>query len=133
MLKKELLLQQFVSGWRKLTVGSRNGLYGFYSDTYNLNYILCGSLSDRSFNGLTITNILTGISSSPYPGTRVRFYDDAVLPERALYLKRKDKDVILLTYRRDEGRYYANFDVRDYFTEQDIGKTIDIYLGTTPP
>lgn len=135
MLNKENLLvsSPFVNGWRKLTVGSHSGLYGFYANTYNLNYIVCGSLSDRSFNGLTITHLLTGIRNSSYPGTRVQFYNDAALPERTLYLKRKDKDVISLPYWHDEGKYYTNYDIKDYITEQDVGKTIDIYLGTIPP
>lgn len=135
MLNKENLLvsSPFVNGWRKLTVGSYNGLYGFCSSTYNLNNILCGSLSDRSFNELTITHLLTGIRNSIYPGTRIQFYNDTVLPERTLYLKRKDKDAISLPYQHDEGRYYTNYNIKDYITEQDVGKTIDIYLGTTPP
>lgn len=135
MLNKENLLigPPFVNGWRKLTVGSYRNLYGFYSSTYNLSTTWCGSLSDRNFNGLTITHLLTGMSSSSYPGTRVQFYNDTSLPERTLYLKRKDKDVISLPYHHDEGKYYTNYDVKDYITEQDVGKTLDIYIGTTPP
>ena len=134
MLKKELLLQQFVSGWRKLTVGEYQSYalsgYGFISNIYNPNSITCGNLSDRFLNGKTIVHLNTFKSSGVY--TEVVFSNYESLPERTLYLKRKDKDTISLAYETGEGVKYIKRSA-DYFTEDDVGKTIDIYLGTTPP
>lgn len=136
MLNKELLLQQFVSGWRKLAVGEYrwNDVrgYGFSSNIYNPNSISYGNLSDRFLNGKTIAMLASFRYSNSSTTTDVVFSNYESLPERTLYLKRKDKETIALTYQTGEGIKYIKNGVM-YFTEDDVGKTIDIYLGTTPP
>ena len=131
MLRKESLLTvPFVSGWRKLTVGKyRDRVSGSYS-LYGFSSTPFGDLSDRTLNGKSIAKLYSYDGSSRY--TYLGFSNYESLPERTLYLKRKDKDTIALSYRHDEGIYYANFNVY-YFTEEDVDKTIDIYLGITPP
>ena len=135
MLRKEnLLAVPFVSGWRKLTVGEYQWnsvrAYGFGSSVYNPNSIEYGNLSDRFLNGKTVASIDSFKSAGDF--TRVVFSNYESLPERTLYLKREDKETIALTYETGEGIKYIKYDVV-YFTEEDVGKTIDIYLGTTPP
>ena len=129
-----MLAVPFVSGWRKLTVGEYQWnsvrAYGFGSSVYNPNSIEYGNLSDRFLNGKTIASIDSFKSAGDF--TRVVFSNYESLPERTLYLKREDKETIALTYETGEGIKYIKYDVV-YFTEEDVGKTIDIYLGTTPP
>lgn len=69
-------------------------------------------------------------TSSNY--TEVVFSNYASLPERTLYLKREGKETIALTYETGEGTKYIKYNVV-YFTEEDVDKTINIYVGTTPP
>lgn len=130
MLNKEnLLTVPFVSGWRKLTVGRYQ-----YSDVhgYGFNSISkpWGKLSDLLLNGKTITAIRSFIFDSSHY-TEVIFSNYDSFPERTLYLKRKDKDTISLSYETGEGTKYINYNTC-YFTEEDVGKTIDIYIGLTP-
>ena len=136
-----MLIVPFVSGWRKLTVGKYHesiggsvDFYGFSSEIYNPTSIQRGELSDRFLNEKTIASIETvNYSSSRYKDyTQIIFSNYDSLPERTLYLKRKDKETIALAYTTGEGIKYRKYDVV-YFTEDDVGKTIDIYLGITPP
>ncbi len=131
MLNKELLLQQFVSGWRKLTVGDYRS-YDLNGYGFNNFYGSWGELSDHLLNGKTIAAIRSFSYSGSSRYTEVIFSNYDSFPERTLYLKRKDKETIALTYETGEGTKYIKHDVM-YFTEDDVGKTIDIYIGLTLP
>ena len=97
---------------------------------YGFDNMLFGDLSDRTLNGKSIVDLYSYDGNSRY--TYLGFSNYESLPERTLYLRRKDKDTIALSYHHDEGIYYANFGFC-YFTEEDVGKTINIYVGTTLP
>lgn len=135
MLRKEnLLIVPFANGWRKLTVGNQKNNthgYGFGSQIYNPGSISYGNLSDRLLNGKTIV-LLNSYDYASDKFTQVTFSNYGSLPERTLYLKREDKDTIPLSYETGESTQYIKYGIC-YFTAGDVGKTIDIYLGTTPP
>lgn len=135
MLNKELLLQQFVSGWRKLTVGERyDTVTGSFTQYGFVNSTGTGGISDRFLEGYGIASLISlDYKSSRYKDyTEVYFDNFERFPANTLYIKRKDKDTLALPFTSGEGYRFKAYDTY-YFTEQDVGKTIDIYLGTTPP
>ena len=135
MLKKELLLQQFVSGWRKLTVGERyDTVTGSFTQYGFMMSAGIGSISDRFLEGYGIAWLGSQDYKDSYykDYTQVIFDDYARFPANTLYIKRKDKDTLALPFTSGEGYKFMAYDTY-YFTKQDVGKTIDIYLGTTPP
>jgi hypothetical protein len=137
MLNKENLLvrSSLVNEWRKLYVGRRltgniddeYDIYGFDNGSY-------GYLSDRFLNEREISSIDSIVyrASSNYDYTAVIFSERDVPAESTLYLKRKDKETIALVDETGRGYYYRKSGVT-YFTKDDWGNTIDIYVGFTPP
>lgn len=133
MLKKELLLQQFVSGWRELTVSK---IYAYVDGYFGW---LKGRewISDNTVNGDPFTGLYGWHSSSASSGwrygTRIDV-DQYYWP--SLYVKREGGEVLQLTKYQGEGYSYAirsnSSNVQTIF-EEDLGKTINIYVGTTPP
>lgn len=136
MLNKSILLAPPSSSliWRKLlveeyydTVTGSFHRYGFVNSTGT------GSISDRFLEGYGIAALISqDYSNSRYRDyTQVYFDGYARFPANTLYIKRKDKDTLALPFTSGEGYRFTAYDTY-YFTEQDVGKTIDIYLGTTP-
>lgn len=136
MLNKENLLVRSspVNEWRKLYVGKlltgniddRYDVYGYNKNSY-------GSLSDIFVNEREITTIGSLIyRDSGRVITSVTFDHLATSPKYTLYLKRKDKETIELLDIHGGGQNYDTYDVA-YFTKDDWGNTIDIYIGFTPP
>lgn len=136
MLNKENLLvrSSLVNEWRLLEIGKfitgniddKYDVYGYSENSY-------GSLSDVFLNEREITSIdSTVYRDSGRVFTSVTFaYLDAGA-EYTLYLKRKDKETIELVDTGGSGTFYYNYDVA-YFTKDDWGNAIEIYIGFSPP
>ena len=126
-----MLAVPFVSGWRKITIGEKE-VYGgtFYGWTGNT-----GSISDPYVEGKLLdevgsTNFRSGGTDDQ---TKVTFTDLGYVENaRTLYLKVKGRGTISLTGEPMEGIWYWNHSWQ-YFTSNDVGKTMDLYLGITPP
>ena len=138
MLNKENLLVRSspVTGWRKLYVGKlltgniddEYDVYGYSRDSY-------GSLSDVLVNEREITTINSVIYrvSGKRDNTGVVFDNYDFFTEPSLYLKRKDKEAIELHAKDSSCQVYNSYDGVAYFTKDDWGNTIDIYIGFTLP
>ena len=136
MLNKSILLAPPSSSliWRKLlveeyydTVTGSFYWYGFADRTGT------GSISDRFLEGYGIAALYTNDykDSSRRDYTQVYFDDYERFPANTLYLKRKDKDTLALQFGSGEGYRYTAYNTK-YFTKDDVGKTLDICLSTTP-
>lgn len=126
MLNKEkLLFSSFLGeGWRKIVPAKGSdgylgwGVYSVAAQSY-------GEISDRYVSGELLTFVN---SSAEYKRTYIGFGDYGWdKPFEYIYFMRKGGELKKVSYNLS---YYFGEVV---FTEEDIGKTIDIYLGTTPP
>lgn len=135
MLKKELLLQQFVGGWRKLTVAKMYWpeYFGWATKYYGNG----GEISDNTVDGDPFHALVGWWNPSAQSGwrrgTAIRV-DSWYWP--SLYVKREGGNLLHLSQYKSEGLFYqarGNSEENQAIFEEDLGKTINIYVGTTPP
>lgn len=122
MLNKELLLipKESKNYTHILTLETNGDLLG-YSISEGL-----GNITPKSFLDKTITAIWSRPDNF-YSKVRV----DAILGVSSLYLGRLDTKDFIEFYPIDEG--FSEATGPSFFGSKDIGKTIPIWLATTPP
>ena len=149
MLKKAMTLCPLpFNKWREITIGTYSyyhdgGEYGYSYTTYlygisdegNL-YApsTYGSISDWYINDVKMTYLSSFHHSTGRVDdyTEIRFVGSQYISENTVYLQVEGRDLCTLSKERGEGYTWKRWDWV-YFNEDDVGKTMKIYLGTTPP
>lgn len=129
MLNKEKLLTTLsMEGWREITVVSTSST----SESYGAMRDFLGNISDTELEGKDIYSILSRPSGHE---TLVEFGFEGSerLPQDTIYVKRKSMETLTLSvhWYGDYGFYRS--DEAAIFTRSDVNKTIEVYVGVTPP
>lgn len=135
MLNKEIFLARGggATGWRELTVEKITGPvtegYGWYYSR--------GQISDNTVDGDPFDSLYSWHDPSQASGWR---YGTEIKVDRyywpSLYVKREGGNVVQLTKYQQEGYSYmvrSNSSSAQVIFEEDLNKTINIYVGSTPP
>lgn len=128
MLNKEKLFlspSSLGEGWRQIipAYGNNGNVIGWMADLTHLKGY--GEISNRDVSGETLHSLYTSITQDrTFASFDVWGVDK---PFNDLYLMKKGG---ALNKFGNKSFYYFDAAV---FTAEDVGKTIDIYVGTTPP
>lgn len=143
MLNKEtIFLPPYMNKWREITIGesSWSGYFGwstgyyFPGPSWNKPF---GSISDNTVEGSEIESLV-----SWYIGSNVSDYRRGISVSvrnwlwDALYFMKEGGTLFTLPKYRGEGYFYeisGNSTSYTVFSDEDLNKTIKVYLGTTPP
>lgn len=125
MLNKELLLfnlEKDLEFTHVITVGERGNSFGYDG------YYPYGSITPKIFDtDLEIKELLTHTSFN-----RTDFKVDGFLGVTILYIGRTDTRQVVHLPTIDETRGTAA-GARTIFSEKDVGKTINLWIGENPP
>ena len=121
MLNKELLCTALSStGYRKIIAG-RYGISRGWSSSM-------GSISDPMVDGHQMSSVV----SYDYGDTEISFSYQKILMN-TVYLQVEGRDLLALHwYGTGQDAVYDNAGA-ECFTVKDVGRTLNVYIGTTPP
>lgn len=150
MLKKAMTLCLLpLNKWREITIGTYSyyhdgGEYGYSYTTYLYGISngsdryyapsAFGSISDWTVNDLKMAYLssFSHTTGRVDDYTEIRFADGKYINENTIYMQVEGRDLCTLSKESGEGYTWKRWDWV-YFNNNDVGKTMKIYLGTTPP